>query len=60
MVEGLGALPLYNDNEDIDIPTLVPVSVTALREVATDEDSVLVVIPEYNGSTLAMVKNAVD
>ncbi len=59
MFERLGELPFYN--EDIDISTRVPVSVTALRDIAADTDAALVVIPEeYNGSTPAMVKNVVD
>ena len=55
---GLGELPFYN--EDIDNPTDVPASVTALRGAVTDADAVLVVTPEYNGSIPGVLKNAID
>ncbi len=56
--EGLGNLPFYN--EEIDTPSGVPASVTALRDAAADADAALVVTPEYNGSIPAVVKNAID
>jgi NAD(P)H-dependent FMN reductase len=56
--EGLGELPLYN--EDIDNDADVPTSVTALRAAATDADAALVVTPQYNGSVPGVLKNAID
>ncbi|MGC5246947.1 NAD(P)H-dependent oxidoreductase [Gordonia sp. DT219] len=68
LVDGLGRLPFYNediDNEDIDPSTspeagALDPAVTDLREHVGAADAVLVVTPEYNGSTPAVLKNAID
>ncbi|MFT4124924.1 MAG: NAD(P)H-dependent oxidoreductase [Gordonia sp. (in: high G+C Gram-positive bacteria)] len=58
----LGDLPFYN--EDIDpgtgAPGAVPEAVAGLRELVGAADAVLVVTPEYNGSTPAALSNAID
>lgn len=62
LFEGLADLPFYNEEIDdamnADAPPLAPVA--ALRAAAADADAALVVTPEYNGSILAVVKNAID
>lgn len=59
LVEGLDQLPFYN--EDIDTPgaDLAP-AVVDLRARVSEADAVLLVTPEYNGSTPAVLKNAID
>ncbi len=57
LFDGLGELPFYN--EDIDIDDL-PAPVVALRAAAADADAALVVTPEYNGSIPGVLKNAID
>ena len=53
----LADLPHYNEDLDTD-PAAEPVS--ALRSAASRADAVLVVTPEYNGSTPGVLKNAID
>lgn len=55
--DGLGAVPFYN--EDIDVDTL-PDPAAALRAAAERADATLVVTPEYNGSVPGVLKNAID
>lgn len=55
--EGLADVPFYN--EDVDGET-VPAAAAALREAAAGVDAVLFVTPEYNGTTSAVLKNAID
>jgi len=57
IAEGLGELPFYNEDIDGDAS---PARVQALREQVASADSVLVVTPEYNGSTPAVIANAID
>lgn len=55
--EGLADVPFYN--EDLDGES-VPVAAAALRAAVADVDAVLLVTPEYNGTTSAVLKNAID
>ena len=55
--EGLGELPLYNEDIDTDDP---PAPVADLRAAAADADAALIVTPEYNGSIPGVLKNAID
>jgi chromate reductase len=52
----IGALPLYNQDEDADPPA----AWTAFRERIKAADAVLFVTPEYNRSVPAPLKNAID
>ncbi|GAB3273576.1 NAD(P)H-dependent oxidoreductase [Kineococcus gypseus] len=56
--EGLGELPLYN--EDIDVEGATPPQVEALRAAVAAADAILVVTPEHNGTIPAALKNAAD
>ena len=56
--EGLGDLPFYN--EDVDVEGALPQSVVDLRAAITASDAVLVVTPEHNGTVPAVLKNAID
>ncbi|MET7767806.1 NAD(P)H-dependent oxidoreductase [Nocardia sp. NPDC005366] len=56
--EGLGEVPFYN--EDIDVPGSVPAAAQALRDAVAASDGLLLVTPEYNGTTSAVLKNAID
>lgn len=55
--DGLGDLPLYNEDIDTDE---APAAVDALRAAAAGADAALVVTPEYNGSIPGVLKNAID
>lgn len=57
IAEGLGEIPFYN--EDIDGDT-APAAAVTLREQVAAADRLLFVVPEYNGSTPAVVANAID
>jgi chromate reductase, NAD(P)H dehydrogenase (quinone) len=52
----IGALPLYDQDEDADPPA----AWTAFRERIRPADAVLFVTPEYNRSVPAPLKNAID
>src|ERR1700742_5120179 len=54
--EGLGDLPFYN--KAIDNDAAVPATGSARRAAPADADAALVVTPEYNGSSPAVIKNA--
>ncbi|WP_328291884.1 NAD(P)H-dependent oxidoreductase [Kineococcus sp. NBC_00420] len=56
--EGLGDLPFYN--EDIDVEGSVPQTVTDFRAAIAATDAVLVVTPEHNGTVPSVLKNAID
>ncbi|MEV6275561.1 NAD(P)H-dependent oxidoreductase [Nocardia sp. NPDC051832] len=58
LFEGLGDIPFYN--EDIDVDGAVPAAAQALRDAVAAADGVLVVTPEYNGTIPAVLKNAID
>ena len=53
----IGQLPLYNEDLDTAAP---PVPWTAFRQRIKAADGVLFVTPEYNRSTPAVLKNALD
>ena len=53
----IGALPLYNQDEETDRP---PAVWTAFRERVRAADAVLFATPEYNRSTPAALKNELD
>lgn len=55
--EGLGEVPHYNEDLDVDAPHA---AVQALRAEAADSDALLVVTPEYNGGLPGVLKNAFD
>jgi len=57
LVDGLDALPFYNEDIDTDD---VPAVVTALRDRVAATDRLLVVTPEYNGTMPAVLNNAID
>lgn len=52
----IGALPLYNQDEDGDQPQ----AVKALKALISGSDGVLFVTPEYNRSMPGVLKNALD
>jgi chromate reductase, NAD(P)H dehydrogenase (quinone) len=54
--EGLGELPLYDEDLEGDVPA----SVRRLREEWADADAILFSTPEYNGSVPGGLKNAID
>ncbi|HEY3549444.1 MAG TPA: NAD(P)H-dependent oxidoreductase [Gaiellaceae bacterium] len=54
--EGLGELPLYDEDLDVDAPA----SVRSLREDWAAADAILFATPEYNGSVPGGLKNAID
>lgn len=56
--DGLENIPFYN--EDLDVEGSVPSPAAALREAAKESDAVLLVSPEYNGTTPAVLNNAID
>ncbi|RAG83975.1 FMN reductase [Streptacidiphilus pinicola] len=58
IVEGLADVPFYN--EDIDVEGSVPAAAIALREACAPADALILFSPEYNGTTPAVLKNAID
>ncbi len=54
--EGLGELPLYDEDLEHDAPD----SVRRLREDWAAADAILFATPEYNGSVPGGLKNAID
>ena len=54
--EGLGELPLYDDDLEADVPE----SVQRLRDAWGAADAILFSTPEYNGSVPGGLKNAID
>lgn len=64
IVEGLGALPFYNEDNDPATPdgqgATLDAAVVAAREAVRSADAVLIVTPEYNGTIPAVLKNAID
>jgi chromate reductase, NAD(P)H dehydrogenase (quinone) len=54
--EGIGELPLYDE----DLETDVPESVRRLREDWAAADAIVFATPEYNGSVPGGLKNAID
>jgi chromate reductase, NAD(P)H dehydrogenase (quinone) len=54
--QGLGDLPLYDDDLESDVPE----SVRRLREDWAAADAILFATPEYNGSVPGGLKNAID
>jgi chromate reductase len=54
--EGLGELPLYDEDLESDAPE----SVRRLREDWGAADAILFATPEYNGSVPGALKNAID
>jgi chromate reductase len=57
LYEGLGELPPYDGDLDDEFP---PDAVADLRAQIELADGLLMVTPEYNGSTPGVLKNAVD
>jgi chromate reductase, NAD(P)H dehydrogenase (quinone) len=56
----IGALPLYNQDDDADEDAAAPAAWTAFRGRIKAADAVLFVTPEYNRSVPAALKNAID
>jgi chromate reductase len=54
--EGIGELPLYDEDLEADVPN----SVGRLREDWAAADAILFSTPEYNGSVPGGLKNAID
>ena len=54
--EGIGELPLYDEDLEGDVPD----SAHRLREDWAEADAILFATPEYNGSVPGGLKNAVD
>ena len=55
--DGLGVLPFYDG--DVEAAG-EPIAVRALRSAIDDADAILLVTPEYNDGTSAVLKNAID
>jgi chromate reductase len=53
----IGSLPFYNEDLETDHP---PAEWVAFRKEIKDADAVIFVTPEYNRSTSAVIKNAID
>ena len=53
----IGALPLYNEDEDHENP---PAAWTQFREQVKSADALLFLTPEYNRSVPGVLKNAID
>jgi chromate reductase len=53
----IGSLPLYNEDEDADVP---PPAWQAFRNQVCRGDAVLFATPEYNRSIPGVLKNAID
>jgi NAD(P)H-dependent FMN reductase len=58
LIDGLGELPFYN--EEIDVDGQVPAPVSRLRDQVGAADRVLAITPEYNGTMPAVLNNAID
>ncbi|MFD7506610.1 NADPH-dependent FMN reductase [Streptomyces sp. NPDC059850] len=58
IVEGLAELPYYD--EDIDLGGITPRPAVAMRRTVGEADALMVFTPEYNGTTSAVLKNALD
>lgn len=58
LYDAIASLPFYN--EDVDVPGAEPEGVVAFREALDAADALLLVIPAYNGTIPAVVKNAID
>jgi len=56
--DGIGALPLFN--EDIELAMSAEGPVRALRERVAAADALLIATPEYNQSIPGVLKNAID
>jgi chromate reductase, NAD(P)H dehydrogenase (quinone) len=57
VLEPIGQLPLF----DLDLERAgPPIAVTQLRQAVTSADGLLLASPEYNHSTSAALKNAID
>jgi chromate reductase len=54
--EGIGELPLYDEDLEGDVPD----SAHRLREDWAEADAILFATPEYNGSVPGGLKNAID
>lgn len=50
-------IPLYNEDLETEMP---PASWTAFREALSQVDGVIFLTPEYNRTTSAVLKNAID
>lgn len=59
---GLGELPAYNQDHDVEVSTEAgpPPGVLRLRNGITTADALLIVTPEYNAGPPGFLKNALD
>ncbi|GAB4098455.1 NADPH-dependent FMN reductase [Sinomonas halotolerans] len=55
---GLEEIPFYN--EDLDVEGKVPAKAAELRAAVAAADGILFITPEYNGTTPAVINNAID
>ncbi len=61
IVDGLGDLPFYNEDVDVDVDGGgAPEAVSRVRERVGRADRVLAVTPEYNATMPAVLNNAID
>ena len=58
VIHGLDDIPFYD--ADLEREHGYPEPVSALREVVSNADALLLATPEYNGSTTGVLKNALD
>src|SRR5215208_2200229 len=52
----IGALPLYNQDDEANPPAVV----TEFKQAISNADAVLFLTPEYNRSVPGVLKNAID
>ena len=57
IAEGLAEIPFYNEDIDGDA---TPAGARSLREQVASADRILVITPEYNGTTPALINNVID
>lgn len=57
LFDGLGEVPLYNQDLDVEDP---PEPVRRLRTAISEADGLIIASPEYNGSIPGVLKNAID
>ena len=56
-IASIGALPLYNEDDDLGAP---PPAWQSFRDAVSKADAVLFATPEYNRSIPGVLKNAID
>jgi chromate reductase len=59
LLEGIGELPLFNPDEDVEGATAHP-AVAAMRAAVARADAILICTPEYAGALPAAMKNVLE